>query len=302
MLGDLRCLTVPSNRQLSNAGDEPSANDVHMNATPMPKGFSSPRSPLGQAAINPAPPWHYSGDVLGVDFWTDPDATSALLPEGLSPDPLSNGHARVMFHDCQFTAQGDEHLDPARYQFREVRVLIDAVWGQIPVMFCPFSFVDNDAALARGWMQGLPMKMGQIFQTRSFAVPGPASSPIRRDSRFSASAAAHGCRLVDLGLTLTQRAEDADSLLERPVALSRYVPQLVAGQQERPTQHELTMLLADDVQVVDLWLGDALLSMPPVAGEELHALDPVRVAFGFRCGLSYTVSDLRVLQEFGDRP
>ena len=266
----------------------------------MPVGFSTPRSPLGHAAINPAPPWHYAADVLGVDFWADPQATRALLPDGLSPDPRSNGHARAMFFDGQFTARGEEFLDPARYQFREARLLIDAVWGDTPVMFCPFSFVDNDAALARGWMQGLPMKMGQISQTRSFAAPGPASAPVRPDGRFSASAAAHGCRLVGAGVTLRQRGTNTDALLERPTALSKYLPQLVAGRQERPASHELTLLLADDLQIVDLWIGDAFLAMPHVAGEELHALNPVRVAFGFRCGLSYTVSDLRVLQDFGD--
>jgi hypothetical protein len=37
----------------------------------MLKGFTVPRSPLGQAAIDPPPPWHYSSDVLAVEFWAD---------------------------------------------------------------------------------------------------------------------------------------------------------------------------------------------------------------------------------------
>ncbi len=205
-----------------------------------------------------------------------------------------------MFYDSQFSASDDEHLDPARYQFREVRVLIDAMWGETRVMFCPFSFVDNDAALARGWMQGLPTKMGQIAQTRSFGAPGLASAPVRPDTRFSASASAHGCRLIDAGVTLRQRGTDTDVFLNRPTALLRYLPQLVAGRHDSPALHELTLLLADEVLIDDLWIGEASLSMPNATGEELHALNPVRVGFGFRFGLSYTVSDLRVLQEFGD--
>ena len=51
----------------------------------MLKGFTVPKSPFGQAALTPPPPWHYSGDVLGVEFWTDPKATAATLPIGLSP-------------------------------------------------------------------------------------------------------------------------------------------------------------------------------------------------------------------------
>ena len=50
----------------------------------MLKGFTVPRSPFGQAALTPPPPWHYSSDVVGVEFWTDPQVTAATLPMGLS--------------------------------------------------------------------------------------------------------------------------------------------------------------------------------------------------------------------------
>ena len=62
----------------------------------MLKGFTVPKSPFGQAALTPPPPWHYAGDAVGVEFWTDPDAAAATLPNGLSQDPKSNGHA-VMY-------------------------------------------------------------------------------------------------------------------------------------------------------------------------------------------------------------
>jgi hypothetical protein len=122
----------------------------------MLKGFTVPKSPFGQAALTPPPPWHYSSDVVGVEFWTDPEATAATLPGGLSPDPKSNGHAVMMFLDWQFTAQDDEFLDPARYQYREAFLLLDAMYHDTPVMWCPYIYVDNDAALARGWTQGFP--------------------------------------------------------------------------------------------------------------------------------------------------
>ena len=116
----------------------------------MLKGFTVPKSPFGQAALTPPPPWHYAGDAIGVEFWTNPDATAAILPNGLSPDPNSNGHAVMMFLDWQFTAQDDEYLEPARYQYREAFILVDAMYRGLPVMWCPYIYVDNDAALARG--------------------------------------------------------------------------------------------------------------------------------------------------------
>jgi hypothetical protein len=43
-----------------------------------------------------------------------------------------------MFRDRPFTAQNDEYLDPARYQYREAFVLIDAMLDKRPVTSCPF--------------------------------------------------------------------------------------------------------------------------------------------------------------------
>src|SRR6201999_4004684 len=204
----------------------------------MLKGFTVPRSPFGQAALAAPPPWHYSGDVVGVEFWTDPEAAAATLPRGLSPDPKSNGHAVMMFLDWQFTAQDDEFLDPARYQYREAFVLLDAFYLDTPVMWCPYIYVDNDAALARGWTQGFPKKMGSIFQTRSFAASGPAASPVMSGSRFGASLSAHGRRLAEACVTLRKPAGDRLAFLNRPTVLLRYFPRLAAGHQNKPAVNQ----------------------------------------------------------------
>jgi Acetoacetate decarboxylase (ADC) len=124
-----------------------------------------------------------------VEFWADPAVATSMLPEGLSPDPSTNGHPFAMFVDWQFTASDDEYLDPARYQYREAFVLLDAELGSRPVTFCPFIYVDNDAALARGWAQGFPKKLGSIFQTRTHAAP----SPVKPGARFGAP---HALRLT----------------------------------------------------------------------------------------------------------
>jgi hypothetical protein len=84
----------------------------------MLKSYTVPRSPLGRAAIDPPRPWHCSSDLLAIELWADPKATASMLPQGLSLDPQSNGHACAMLLDWQFTAGHDEYLDPARYQYR----------------------------------------------------------------------------------------------------------------------------------------------------------------------------------------
>jgi hypothetical protein len=263
----------------------------------MLKGFTVPKSPFGQAALTPPPPWHYAGDVVGVEFWTDPDATAATLPNGLSPDPNSNGRAVMMFLDWQFTAQDDEYLEPARYQYREAFILVDAMYRDVPVMWCPYIYVDNDAALARGWTQGFPKKMGSIFQTRSFAAAGPAAGPVASGSRFGASLSAHGQRLAEACVTLHTPVENGLSLLSRPTVLLRYFPRLAAGYQDKPAVDELAMSITDNLTVAGAWIGKGELNFPEATGEELDALAPKRIEAGFRYSLSYSVNDLKILED-----
>ncbi|MET3965283.1 acetoacetate decarboxylase family protein [Bradyrhizobium sp. S3.9.1] len=263
----------------------------------MLKGFTVPKSPFGQAALTPPPPWHYAGDAVGVEFWADPDATAATLPNGLSPDPESNGHAVMLFLDWQFTAQDDEYLEPARYQYREAFVLVDAMYVDIPVMWCPYIYVDNDAALARGWTQGFPKKTGSIFQTRSFVAPGPAAAPMASGSRFGASLSAHGQRLAEACVTLREPVEDGLSLVGRPTVLLRYFPSLVAGRRDKPAVDELAMSVTDNLTVAGAWIGTGELNFPDANGEELHSLAPRRIESGFRYSLSYSTSDLKILED-----
>ena len=43
-------------------------------------GFVAPFTPTGRSALVPDPPWHYSGDLLTVEYRTDVAKVRALLP------------------------------------------------------------------------------------------------------------------------------------------------------------------------------------------------------------------------------
>ena len=43
------------------------------------QGFMYPRTPTGAAGILPGPPWHYSGEMLTVEFRTDPANVAELI-------------------------------------------------------------------------------------------------------------------------------------------------------------------------------------------------------------------------------
>ena len=262
------------------------------------KGFTVSLTPQGQLALVALLPWHYSSAFLAVEYWADPDAIQALLPPGLTPDQKSKGRAFFWFLDWQFTGSNDEITDPARYQYREAFVLVEAVFDGKPVNYCPYIFVDNDAAIARGWAQGYPKKLGSIYQTRTFAAPSAAAAPLAKGSRFGASVAAHGERLATARIQLEEKVADPSTVFNRPTTMRRYFPQLAADRQNKPPVDELTLSLTDDLAIVDLWAGNAELRIPEVQGEDMHLIAPVRVGRGYRFGMSYSVTDLRILKNY----
>jgi Acetoacetate decarboxylase (ADC) len=263
----------------------------------MPKGFTGPRSPLGAAALIPPPPWHYAGDVLAVEFWNDPDVAADTLPEGVELDARRAGHSVALFADWQFTAQNDEHLNPARYQCREFFILLDAMWQGMEIAWCPYAYVDNDAALARGWIQGYPKKIGTVHQTRTFAAASAASAPPVCNGRFAASASAHGRLLARAQITLRERANHLVGLLDRPIVTRRYFPRLCAGMHDKPAVDELVRCMMGNVLTEDIWVGEGALFFPEAHGEELEMLGPIRVGRGFRFSFSCSISDSEILAD-----
>jgi acetoacetate decarboxylase len=259
----------------------------------MLKGFTAPRSLLGAAALVPSPPWHFAGDVLAVEFWNDPDVSVDILPTGVEPD--NTGHSVALFADYQFTAQNDEYLDPARYQCRQFTVLLDATWKGTPIAWCPYCYVDNDAALMRGWIQGYPRKLGVVHQTRTFATANVASAPLVHDGRFSACMSAHGRLLVQARVTLRQKVERLAGLLDRRIVGRRYFPRLSSGMHDRPAVDEFVRCTSDHLLITNIWIGEGELNFPEAYGEELEVLGPLKVGRGYRFSFSYSVSDIESL-------
>jgi hypothetical protein len=149
----------------------------------MLEGFSVPLTPQGESALARLPPWHYSSDCIAVEYWTDPQAVAALLPPGVVPDEQSNGRAFFWFLDWQFTGSDDELTDPARYQYREAFVLVEAIFEGTSINYCPYIFVDNDAAIARGWAQGFPQEIWQYLpDAQLFCAKRRGCPPCQRKS------------------------------------------------------------------------------------------------------------------------
>ena len=261
------------------------------------KGYTIPRTPEGRASLVPAPPWHYVGDFLVVDFWSDPDAAASLLPDGLEPH-RDAGRCAAIFVDWQSCSEhGNELLDPVRSQYREFFIVVPALLDGEEVTYCPFIWVDQDFALARGWIQGFPKKLGDIWITRSFGLECRASPPVGEGGRFAATCSSRG-RLVAQGLVTLQRPSETGSRHSAPPIVNvRHFPRLAAGRHGDPQIHELVRARSRDRVVSEVWEGPAELEFFAAPGEEHDILSPAAIDRGYRFTFAYTVDDLETVRQ-----
>ncbi len=120
------------------------------------KGWTLPQTATGRSSIVAPPPWHYSGEIIAVDFTAPVDAVAALLPRGFEPSP--DGAASVVFADWCSASDHDERVlaDPAVGQYREAYVVLHALRGDKKIGRVPFIWVDSELSLLRGQIQGFP--------------------------------------------------------------------------------------------------------------------------------------------------
>jgi hypothetical protein len=257
------------------------------------RGYSLPLSPEGRASLVPAPPWHYVGDFLVIDYWADPAAVAAVLPPGLVPFPDDPGRCAAIFVDWQSCSDsGEELVDPARGQYKEFFVVVNALLDGEHVTTCPYIWVDTDFALVRGWIQGFPKKLAQISMTRAFGLD------CRAEGRtFAGVCSAHG-RLIAQG-TVTPERESATGPQHNdpPLVNRRHFPRLAAGRHDDPAVNELVRARSRDRSISAIHEGPATLGLHDAPGEEHASLAPVRVGPGFRFTFAYTVDDLETVRE-----
>jgi Acetoacetate decarboxylase (ADC) len=261
------------------------------------QGYSIPRTSTGRASLVPPPPWHYVGDFLVVDYWADPDAVRTVLPEGLDPHP-DPGRCAAVCADWQSCSEGgDELVDPIRSHYREFFIVVNALLDGEEVTTCPFIWVDQDFALARGWIQGFPKKLGSIWMTRTFGVGGPADPGLRPGGRHGATCSARGRAIADMTVTIEGESAEGPRHNAPPIINVRHFPRLAAGRHDDPQVHELVRAVSRDRIGSKVVAGPATLKLHPAPGEEHDTLAPVEIDRGYRFTFGYTVDDLETVKE-----
>ncbi len=243
------------------------------------KGFMPPRSPQGRASVVPAPPWHYSGDLLTIEYRTDSDAVAAWLPLPLEPADEDPGAVAVIFADWQSCSDSlEELLDPVRSQYKECFVVVRCKYRGEHYSRCIAIWVDKDFAMARGWHQGYPKKLGSIWMTRPVEY-GKAGPRLASGGRFGASVAVADRRVIEARFTIAGPSDTNGFVNALPMLHSRYFPSIENG--ATPSMDELVTMRSVDWQGSPAWTGEAELAYGESPVEELASIAPREIIAGY---------------------
>jgi acetoacetate decarboxylase len=254
------------------------------------RGWTLPQTSTGRSAAVAPPPWHYSGEIIAVDFTAPIDAVASLLPDGMTPTP--EGTASVVFADWCSASDHDERVlaDPAIGQYREAYVVLHAQRGDKRVGRVPFIWVDSELSLLRGQIQGFPKKLGQIAMTRPVAL---GRGGVRKEvgARFAAHATSHGRRVLTASVTIEGTAERPPRAATLPLIHTRLFP---AVDRPEPSVRELQFGAIANFECGTTHSGAATLTFGTSEYEEIEPLGPVAVGKGYVFSMAFTVTGGRV--------
>ncbi len=244
-------------------------------------GFFYPRTEQGTAGVVPSPPWYYSGDLLTVEYRTDPARVKELLPDPLELADEDPGAVAMIWADWQScSGSREELLDPVRAQYKEAFVVVRCSFEGTTYSRCVYIWVDKDFAIARGIHQGYPKKLGSMWQTRPhpFSQGAPQIGP---GGVFGATLAAGDRRLAEAVLTLREESDTNGFVNGHAMAHHRILPGIEAGSPD--AYNELISSQGAQFERGQAWTGDVELRLFSSPTEELDRLTVEEIVGGYYC-------------------
>lgn len=249
------------------------------------QGWTLPQSMTGRSSIVAPPPWHYSGEIIAVDFTASRDAIAALLPAGMEPAP--DGAASVVFADWSSASDHDERLlaDPAIGQYHEAYLVLHALRADKRVGRVPFIWVDSELSMLRGQIQGFPKKLGQIAMTKPVTI---GRGGVRKElgATFAAHATSHGRRVLTASVALESTTDRFPRAVTLPLVHTRLFPSV---DKLEPAVHEHQLGVIANFECAAMFTGKASLELGRTEYEELEALAPITVGAGYVLSLAFSV-------------
>ncbi len=245
------------------------------------QGLPFPRTATGDASLLPPAPWHYSGDLLTVEYRTDPANVRAVLPPDveLAHEDEDPGAVAFIWADWQSCGDhGDELVDPVRSQYKESFVVVRCRYDGQLYSRCVFIWVDKDFALVRGYLQGYPKKLGSIHQTRPITV-GRAGPRLEAGGKFGMTLAAADRRLASATVTLRELAPSNGFVNGHAMLHHRWFPRIELDGVD--SMSEVVTMSGVNLDLGPVWTGDATLELFAAPTEELALLAPREIIGGY---------------------
>ena len=254
------------------------------------QGWSLPLSPGGTASLVPPPPWHFSGEALGIDFRAVRRRHRGRAARG----PRARRRRLLLVHVLRVVVVRRRRppliADPARGQYREAYVSVSASMDGRKVTRVPYIRVDN----ACPWPGATPRasrrssarctSAGRCGSGR--ADPGSSRGCSWATRRASAT---RSCTVPSPSPTRPRRATSPGRCV--PVWHTRHFPDLAGGD---PLVHDLARNLISGFELADIWQGDAELDFLPSEFEEHMTLAPIEVLSGFSGAVAFTITGAEV--------
>jgi acetoacetate decarboxylase len=236
-------------------------------------GFLPPLTQSGRSAIVPQMPWHYSGVLLTVEYRTDVDRVRALLPDDVDLAPEDPGAVALIWADWQSCSEGGaELLDPVRSQYLETFAVVRCSYRGKTYSRCALIWVTKDFAIARGWFQGYPKKLGTMHMTRVMNH-GKAAPRLQPGARIGASLAAYDHRLASAVVTLREESPTNGFVNALPMLHHRQMPSIERG--AGLSMDQIVTMGGIDADLGTPWVGDAELNLADSPWDELASALPV---------------------------
>ena len=245
------------------------------------RGLPFPRTESGEASLLPPVPWHYSGDLLTVEYRTDPAHVRAVLPPDVDLANSDEDPGAVAFIWADWQSCGDDRaeiLDPVRSQYKEAFVVVRCRYQGQLYSRCVFIWVDRDFALVRGYLQGYPKKLGSIHQTRPISV-GRAGPRLEPGGQFGMTLAAADRRLANATVTLEGPASSNGFVNGHAMLHHRWFPRIELNGTD--SLDEVVTMSGVDVELGPVWGGSATLELFASPTEELDRLAPTEIIGGY---------------------
>ncbi len=241
-------------------------------------GFIAPLTPTGKSALVPNMPWYYSGTLLTVEYLTDVENVRAILPADLELADEHPGAVAIIWADWQSCSEGGaELLDPVRSQYLEAFVVVRCKKDGVTYSRCVAIWVTKDFAIARGWFQGYPKKLGSVHVTRIFNH-GKASPRLAPGAKLGATLSAYDHRLASAVVTLREPADNNGFVNGHKMLHSRWMPSITPGAGNSLDQ--LISMGGVDADLGEAWMGDAELTLGDSRWDELGSILPVKEILG----------------------